>query len=242
MSLHLFPGQRPMAGAMAVRALAGLALCAGAAFQSHAATFTGTAALANDYVWRGSSQTQGDAAVQAGFKASAGPGWYASVWGSNVEFAPETHASSELDFVAGWSGGLADDWALDVNLTHYRYPSTTVDLNWTELNSTLTWKQNYWLQVAYSPDALATGERGVYAQLGGRLPVSDTVRLEAAVGHYWLEEAYNERYTHGQLSGIWAFKAPFELRVTAHATDSAAKRLFPDQAGSRIEAALQASF
>ncbi len=242
MSLHLFPGQQLTRHTIAVRTLAGLVLCAGAAFQSQAATVTGSAAIANDYVWRGSSQTQGDAAVQAGFRATAESGWYASVWGSNVEFAPDTHASSELDFIAGWSGSLNDDWALDVNLTHYRYPSTTVDLNWTELNGTVTWKQDYWLQVACSNDALATDERGVYAQIGARLPVSDSFRFEAAAGHYWLQDAYNDSYTHGQLSGIWAFKAPFELRVTAHATDSAAKRIFPDLAGSRIEAALQASF
>lgn len=242
MFLHLVPRNNLTRHTIAVRALAGLVLCTGAAFQAQAATVAGSAAIANDYVWRGSSQTRGDAAVHAGFKATAGSGWYASVWGSNVEFAPGTHASSELDFIAGWSGSVNDDWALDVNLTHYRYPSTTVDLDWTELNGTVTWKQNYWVQVAYSNDALATDERGVYAQIGARLPVSATVRLEAAAGHYWLEDAYNDSYTHGQLSGIWAFKAPFELRVTAHATDSAAKRIFPDLAGSRIEAALQASF
>lgn len=158
MSMHRFPSQPMSARAIATRSIAGTVLLVGAMFSSHAATVSGSAAIANDYVWRGSSQTQGDAAVQAGVKASARSGWYASVWGSNVELAPDTHASSELDFVAGWSGGFADDWGLDVNLTHYRYPSTTLDLNWTELNSIVTWKQNYWLQVAYSPDALATGE------------------------------------------------------------------------------------
>ncbi len=61
-----------------------------------------------------------------------------SVWGSNVEFAPETHASSELDFTVGWGKSLTDDWALDVNVLRYQYPSTTVDLNWTELNGTVT--------------------------------------------------------------------------------------------------------
>jgi hypothetical protein len=50
-------------------------------------------------------------------------------------------------------------------------------------------------------------------------------------------------YTHGSVSAVWAFHAPFELRVTAHGTDSNAKRIFgEDFAGSRIEAALQASF
>ena len=109
------------------------------ATQAKAAEVTGNATLTSDYVWRGSTQTQGDPAVQAGFKLAGESGLYASVWGSNVEFAPETHASSELDFTVGWGKQLADEWAVDVNVLHYRYPSTAVDLNWTELNGTVTW-------------------------------------------------------------------------------------------------------
>jgi hypothetical protein len=41
---------------------------------------------------------------------------------------------------------------------------------------------------------------------------------------------------------VWAFKTPFELRLTAHGTDSSAQTLFPALAGTHIEAALQASF
>jgi len=207
-----------------------------------AGTLSGNATLTTDYIWRGTSQTQGDPAIQAGFKAAAGNGLYGSVWGSNVEFAPETHASSEFDFVVGWACNLADDWALDVNLTHYRYPGTTADLDWSELNGTVTWKQNYWAQVGWSNDALATDRDGTYAQLGARVPLGEEWRLEGAVGHYWLDDAYGDSYAHAQLGAVWAFKAPFELRVTAHATDASAKRLFPDLAGSRVEAALQASF
>lgn len=204
-------------------------------------TFGGNAALTSDYVWRGTSQTQGDPAVQAGFRLAGDGGWYASLWGSNVEFAPETHASSEFDAVVGWSGALAEDWALDVNLTHYRYPSTTLDLNWTEANATLTWRGIAWLQAARSNDALASGDAGTYLQLGARWPLAETFRLEAAAGWYDLD-AYDDGYAHGLLSAVWAFKAPFELRLSAHATDSAAKRLFPDLAGTRIEAAVQATF
>ena len=218
------------------------ALLLGALPLAHAATVSGNATLTTDYIWRGTSQTQGDPAIQAGFKAAAGNGLYGSVWGSNVEFAPETHASSEFDFVVGWAGNLADDWALDVNLTHYRYPGTTADLDWSELNGTVTWKQNYWAQVGWSNDALATDRKGTYAQLGTRVPLGEQWRLEGAVGHYWLDDAYGDSYAHAQLGAVWAFKAPFELRVTAHATDASAKRLFPDLAGSRVEAALQASF
>lgn len=209
---------------------------------AQAASVSGSGALTTDYVWRGTTQTQGDPAVQAGFKATTGNGVYGAVWGSNVEFAPDTHASSELDATVGWGGALSEDWALDVNLTHYRYPSTTVDLNWTEAIGTLTWKQNYWAQLGCSNDALATGESGTYVQLGAKVPLGDSVRLEAAAGYYALDDAYDDSYAHAQLGAVWAFKAPFELRVTAHATDSSAKALFPGLTGSRVEAALQASF
>ncbi|MEJ2789223.1 MULTISPECIES: TorF family putative porin [unclassified Pseudoxanthomonas] len=226
----------------ALRAAAALSLALVITAPAYAATVGGSAALTTDYVWRGTTQTQGDPAVQAGFKASADNGLYGAVWGSNVEFAPETRASSELDVTVGWSGNVAEDWALDVNLTHYRYPSTTVDLNWTEAIGTLTWKQNYWAQLGYSTEALATDEAGAYAQLGAKVPLGEQVRLEAAAGYYWLDDAYDDSYAHAQLGAVWAFKAPFELRVTAHATDSSARDLFPGLAGSRVEAALQAAF
>ena len=140
----------------ALRAAAALSLALVITAPAYAATVGGSAALTTDYVWRGTTQTQGDPAVQAGFKASADNGLYGAVWGSNVEFAPETKASSEIDVTVGWGGALSDDWALDVNLTHYRYPSTTVDLNWTEAIGTLTWKQNYWAPVSYTHLTLPT--------------------------------------------------------------------------------------
>ncbi|UTA53253.1 TorF family putative porin [Lysobacter soli] len=213
---------------------------------ARAATLSGNAALTSDYVWRGTTQTQGDPAVQAGFKLAGDNGWYASAWGSNVEFAPELHASSELDFTVGWNGALSDTLALDVNALHYRYPSTTANLNWTELNGTLTVDARYWLSLGYSPEALGSDDAGTYAQLGARFPVNDAFRVEAAAGYYFLDDVYDERYAHGQLSAIWTVNAasqPVELRVTAHGTDSGAKRIFGDNAaGSRIEAAVQASF
>ena len=228
--------------AMAICAVAGLMALAS---QAQATEVSGNAALTTDYVWRGSTQTQGDPAVQAGLKVASDSGLYASIWGSNVEFAPETHASSEFDFTVGWGRKLSDDWAVDVNVLHYRYPSTTVDLNWTELNSTVTYKDNYWASLGYSNEALGYDAHGTYALVGAKFPITDTLRFEANVAHYFLDDTVvaKEGYTHGLVSAVWAFKAPFELRVTAHGTDSNAKQIFgEDFAGSRVEAALQASF
>lgn len=228
---------------IARRLALGLALATCAIGTAHAVDFSGAAAITTDYVWRGTSQSNEDPAVQASFKVASDTGFYAQAWGSSVEFAPDTRASTEVDLVAGWSGALSDTLALDVNLTHYLYPSTTVDLDWTEAIATLTWLEHYWVQVGHSNDALATDTSGTYATIGARLPVSDTFRFEAAAGHYWLAgNSGYEDYAHLQVGAVWAFASPLELRLTAHETDSAAERGFGALAGSRIEAALQASF
>lgn len=233
--------KRALSAALAVVSALGVSTVA------NAAEVTGNATLTTDYVWRGSTQTQGDPAVQAGVKVAGESGFYGSVWASNVEFAPETHASSEFDFTLGWGRSLYDDWALDVNVLHYRYPSTTVDLNWTELNGTVTWKGNYWASLGYSNEALGFDESGVYGLIGAKFPINDKFRFEAAVAYYDLKDLNGDNrddgYAHGLVSAVWAFKAPFEARLTAHATDSSAKEFFGENfAGNRIEAALQASF
>lgn len=223
-----------------------LSLLAGAA-SAHAASVSGNAALTSDYVWRGSTQSDGDPAVQAGLALAADNGAYASLWASSITFDSAPDASTEVDGVLGWRGQWTPDWAWDANLTRYQYPSAAA-LNWTELGATVTWKQRVWARLGWSDDALASDTTGTYAQLGARHPFNERFRVEAAVGHYWLARGYADSYTHGLVSAVFALPSGraggpgLELRLTAHDTDRAAERLFPGMAGARVEAALQATF
>ena len=206
------------------------------------ATFSGSAAITSDYVWRGSSQTLEKPAVQVGIKLAVQNGFYASGWGSNVEFAPELSANTEFDLALGWAGKLNDDWAVDVYALRYVYPGTTVNLDWNEVNGAVTWRDRVWLNVGHSSNALASGSRGTYVTGGVRIPAGEKLRFELGAGHYALSDALPD-YSHAWASALWAFKAPFELRMTLHATnDTARTRFGSDLAGSRVEAALQASF
>lgn len=207
-----------------------------------AAQLTGNVSLTSDYVWRGSSQTREKPAVQAGVKYAHDSGFYASVWGSNVKFKPDNNASSEFDIALGWSGKLAEDWALDAYYLRYQYPGAQGSPNWNEINVALTWRDNYWLSVGHSTNAMASKTTGTYALVGARYPVNDKWRIEGTLARYFLDSAYADSYTHGSLGVVWAFQAPFEARLMLHGTDSAAKRMFPGMAGSRVEFALQASF
>ena len=210
--------------------------------RAHAGDVTGSATLTSDYIWRGSSQTLEKPAVQVGVKFAGQTGFYASAWGSNVEFAPELSASSEFDLAIGWAGKVGDDWTLDASVMRYVYPGTPVDLDWNELDAVVTWLDRAWLGVGYSNNAMASGANGTYVNAGVRIPVGEKLRFEVGAGHYAMSDALPD-YSHAWASAVWAFKAPFELRLTAHATDDRAKTRFgSDFAGNRLEAALQASF
>lgn len=230
-----------------LKSLAGAAaMCGGAitAVLPSAATaqLTGNVALTSDYVWRGSSQTREKPAIQGGVKYAHESGLYGSVWGSNVKYEPDNGATSEFDLALGWSGKLAQDWSLDVYFLRYQYPGADVDLNWNEINAAVTWRDNYWVSVGHSTNAMASETTGTYALVGARYPINEAWRVEGTLARYFLDSDYADSYTNGSVGVVWAFKAPFEARLTLHSTDSAAKRLFPDMAGTRVEFALQASF
>lgn len=206
------------------------------------AQVSGSASLTSDYVWRGSSQTHEKPAIQGSFKYAHDSGLYASGWGSNVKFKPDNGATSEFDIALGWSGKVAQNWALDVYYLRYQYPGSDVNLNWNEVNAAVTWRDNYWVALGHSSNTMASRTTGTYALVGARYPINDTWRVEGALARYFLDSAYAKSYTHGSIGVVWAFKAPFEARLTLHGTDSATKQLFPGMAGSRAEFALQTSF
>ena len=86
--------------------------------------FSGSAAMTTDYRFRGMSQNENDAAVQAGFHLASKSGLYAGVWGSNVKLAngdTET-ANLELDPYIGYTYTFEDvaftPW-VDVGIWYY---------------------------------------------------------------------------------------------------------------------------
>ena len=94
-----------------------------------AAEFEGNIAMANDYIWRGMSQTGEEPAVSGGFDISSEYGIYFGTWGSNVEFGDD--AAMELDYYFGYAGEKAS-FSYDIGFISYRYPGET-DLNFEEI-------------------------------------------------------------------------------------------------------------
>lgn len=109
-----------------VKGLAGLAgallFVAQGAQAEWSATITGT----TDYDFRGVSQTAGDPALQGSLDFESGL-FYASIWGSNVDFGPDVDGDLEVDVVAGLAGELDGGWRWDTGATYYFYPGSNED-------------------------------------------------------------------------------------------------------------------
>ncbi|WP_443747650.1 TorF family putative porin [Asticcacaulis solisilvae] len=79
--------------------------------------------LTNNYVWRGVSQTNGNAALQGGIDYKKGM-FYAGTWLSNVDFvAPKgENANTEADLYLGITPTVGN-WSYDFGVIYYTYPS-----------------------------------------------------------------------------------------------------------------------
>jgi uncharacterized protein (TIGR02001 family) len=92
-------------------------------------TFTGNVAVTNDYVFRGFTQTQENAAIQGGFDWDSGHGFYLGTWASNFQFGAPGEGSVEWDVYGGYKGTLGK-FTYDVGAIGYLYPGTDKALNY----------------------------------------------------------------------------------------------------------------
>lgn len=204
---------------------------------------SGTATVTSDYVLRGISQSHGDPAAQLGARLAFDSGLYASVWGSQVDFGPALGTDAEVDAAVGFNQTFGERWNIDVNLTRYFYTGTRggTNLDYNEVIATLTLDQRWWVLAAWSNDVFATGSRGIYSELGAKLPLDARWRLEAIAGYYDLAQAYDDSYARAQLSAICRI-GDVDLRASAHWTSDAADVLFPELGGDRVEIAASWNF
>ena len=130
-------------------------------------------ALANDYIWRGMSQTDEDPAVSGGFDVSSSEhGAYVGVWGSYVDFGSESETNKEVDYYFGYADESARGVNFDIGYISYNYPQESI-LDFEEIYVGLTYK---WVGVTISkgleetPDntewSVALGDSGLGVTYG----------------------------------------------------------------------------
>jgi uncharacterized protein (TIGR02001 family) len=155
-------------------------------------TPTASITLANDYIWRGVSQTSNGATIQGSFDMAHDSGIYFGAWASNVEFG-DTNNSMELDLYAGFSneislGGIP--FTYDIGFLHYEYPEET-GLNFNEVYFGLgvTPFENFNFSTYYYQDIGVESKPGTgYLDIGADYTLPDAfwnIQVLAHAGHYW---------------------------------------------------------
>ena len=93
------------------------------------ASVSANVSFASDYIWRGMTQSDGPA-IQGGFDYEAESGFYAGIWGSNVNF--NDGAGSELDYYFGYGFELGSV-GVDLGYVAFDYPDNTEGFDFEEI-------------------------------------------------------------------------------------------------------------
>lgn len=142
--------------------------------------------LTSNYVFRGISQTGGDAAIQGGVDYTHSSGFYLGTWGSNVgwlkDYQGYDSGKVEVDIYGGYRGGIGKtELTYDLGAIQYIYPGdhptgiTRADT--TELYAALGWK---WFTAKYSyyvsdeVFGFANADGSDYFDISASVPIGET--------------------------------------------------------------------
>jgi len=186
-----------MAAAVATATLVGMGANSALAEEDSWYSTSANAALTTDYRFRGISQSDESVAAQAGFDVEFSPGFYASLWGSSVDFGGDVPSGSygtvEMNYVVGWAGTFGDsDIGIDVGYIYYDYPGDTVanEGDYQEVYAGASYGDWVTFQVNYSDDYYAETDEAWYFALGSSftLPNLEALTFNAHLGYSILDE------------------------------------------------------
>jgi uncharacterized protein (TIGR02001 family) len=158
--------------------------------------FSTTVGFTSEYSFRGLSQSDEGPAVQGSIDWAHDSGFYAGIWGSNVEFED---ASLETDIFAGYGGEL-NGFTYDLGGIYYAYPGANSDLDYDYWEAALALGYDFDMAavsaaVNYSPDFFASSGDAVYLASYLDVPLEFLpfeTALNASVGHQWVDD--NDAY------------------------------------------------
>jgi uncharacterized protein (TIGR02001 family) len=132
---------------------------------SVSAEFSGTPSLTSDYDYRGFSQTAEGLAIQASLDYQHASGFYASAWGSSLDWGQDSDADIEIDFIAGFSRDFGDSGiSWDAGYLAYTYPGLS-SANFGEFYGGLSWNA-FSVKLSYSDDFAGVGQSAWYIDGG----------------------------------------------------------------------------
>lgn len=163
----------------AVSVLAASTLVSGVAMAE--SDLTANAGVTSNYIWRGMTQTNDNAAISGGIDYSSPAGVYVGLWNSN------TNDDAETDLYVGYAGE-AGDLGYDVGYISYIYndtgPGVTSDFSEFYVGGSF---QMFSLKISLSSDLADTSTLDIdtmYVEVGADIPLNDDLTLGLHFGNY----------------------------------------------------------
>jgi uncharacterized protein (TIGR02001 family) len=155
------------------------------------AGFTVTPTITSDYDFRGLTQTDKDPAFQLGATYAFENGFYAGVWGSNVDFGAGD-PNVELDYSVGFTGGDASEtFGYDIGAVYYTYVNAGSG-NTLEVYAGLS-KDWFSAKLWIAPEVANSSDSAVYVEANAAYPLPQDFQLLGHVGYsfgdFWKNNA-----------------------------------------------------
>ena len=237
-------------------ACAAAALSCGPALAEDAPTgpvVTFNAAITNDYLFRGLSQTSGDAAAQGGADVTMGM-FYAGAWLSNVDFGPTANdpsnkTSIEYDLYAGVRPVLGPV-NLDLGVVRYGYTDSPKAAHYDYwegkiLASHAMGPATLGAAFYYSPEFFGKTGDAFYYEVNAAYTLGSKATLSGAVGYQDLEKSKAGISSYATWNLGVGYPITDHLAVDLRYVDTSHKatRFYTKTfAGDRIVATLKATF
>lgn len=198
-------------------------------------------AVGSDYVFRGVSQTEEDAAVSAGADLTLGT-FYAGAWASNVAFPGDPDTNAEIDLYGGVRPEFAGfNW--DFGVAGYFYTSQPNGADYDYLEAKVAASRAFGpatlgAAVFYSPDFFGASEdEATYVEANAALSPADKWTVTGAVGRQFLSSDFD--YTTWNVGAAYQLTDNLALDLRYHDTD---EHGFGSIYESRAVASLKAVF
>ncbi len=160
---------------------------------------TGNIGITNNYIFRGVTQTDDDAAISGGIDYAHEAGFYVGTWISSLGGRGNNAGGYEQDIYAGY-GFEAGPVGLDVGYIQYLYPVSNANSDLSEAYVNGNWKMLSF-GGAYTVSKDGTSEdNDLYLYIGADFEVAKGLNLGVLYGNYDFDDAASEDYSHFQVS------------------------------------------
>jgi len=153
----------------------------------------------SNYIWRGVTQTNEQAAIQGGADYTINKNFYAGAWTSNVETSNGT-GDYELDIYGGYTNKFGE-FDFDAGLITYQYLGNAGIDDFTEAYAGAVYK-NYSAKISYD-----VNESDIYLEGAADFELPDKYLLTAHIGVYSYDRAgatdyndYSATLSKGEIS------------------------------------------